>query len=122
MVSLSSGQVRTNIFKDSLSKYLDSTSLLQLNQWAHAAVSVNGSNGYIYIKGILSGQITGLFFLDYTHFKIVSFLEFFVYLLKGIAYNAVQRNSAYIGKTTISTDPLMSGVIDDFKIFSRALN
>ncbi len=61
MVSLSSGQVRTNIFKDSLSKYLDSTSLLQLNQWAHAAVSVNGSNGYIYIKGILSGQGTGLF-------------------------------------------------------------
>ncbi len=46
---------------------------------------------------------------------------FLVYLLKGIFYNAVQRNLPYIGKSSSSNDPLLNGVIDDLKIFSRAL-
>jgi len=78
LISLSTGQVRLNVFKGSINKLLDSASLLQLNQWVHIAVSVNGSNGYLYIKGILSGQGTGLFFIDYTHFKILIFPDFFV--------------------------------------------
>jgi len=61
LVSLSTGQVRLNVFKGSINKLFDSTSLLQLNQWAHIAASVNGSNGCIFINGILSGQGTGLF-------------------------------------------------------------
>jgi len=43
-------------------------------------------------------------------------------LPKGIAYNKVQRNSAFIGKGTYFTDILLNGVIDDLKIFTRALN
>jgi len=61
LVSLSTGKVRLDIYKGSVFKCFDSVSLLVLNQWTHVAVTVNGSNGYIYIKGILSGQGTGLF-------------------------------------------------------------
>jgi hypothetical protein len=43
-------------------------------------------------------------------------------LLKGLVYNAVERTLCYIGKGSYSTDILMDGVIDDLKIFSRALD
>ncbi len=42
---------------------IDSVGVIQLNQWTHVAASVNGSDGYIYINGILDFQGSGRFFL-----------------------------------------------------------
>jgi len=55
-------QLKLVVYKDSTYKLVESTSLLQLNQWTHVAATVNGSNGFSFINGTLNSQVTGLFF------------------------------------------------------------
>jgi len=113
-------QPKLSVYKGYTVYHTTSANLLQLNQWAHIAAAVNGSNSYIYINGILVAQGTGMIFL--LVIEIVFLKGCFIVLLKGVVYNAVQRNLNYIGKGSYSTDIPMNGVIDELKIFSRGLN
>jgi hypothetical protein len=61
---LTNQRLKFTVYKDTSYKFVESTNLLQLNEWTHIAASVNGSNGYIYINGILDSQVTGTLILD----------------------------------------------------------
>ncbi len=63
VTSLPTGRLRLGAYKGTTGNSIDSVGVIQLSQWAHIAASVNGSNGYIYINGILDRQGTGMFFL-----------------------------------------------------------
>jgi len=114
-------QLRLVVYKGNISKYIDSVGLIQLNQWTHIAATVNDSNAFLYINGILDGQITGLLFC-LVILKSRFLHSYYIDWLKGIVYNAVQRNLTYIGRGLFPLDSLLNGVIDDLKIFSRGLN
>jgi hypothetical protein len=82
LLHMENKKVRLSVWKGSIYKLVESASNLQLNQWTHIAASVNGSNGCIHINGILSGLcVTGLFFIDYTHLKILFFKSCLIDLL-----------------------------------------
>jgi len=100
---LATQQPKLTVYKGSSYYIVQTANLLQLNQWAHIAASVNGSNGYIYINGILVSQGTGIIIFT-SHFRNLFLKSYFIDFLKGIAYNAVQRNLLYIGKGSYSTD------------------
>jgi len=59
----SAQQLRLVVYKGTITKFIDSVGLIQLNQWTHIAATVNGSNAFLYINGIFDNQITGLFFV-----------------------------------------------------------
>jgi len=63
VTSLPTGRLRLAAYIGNTGNSIDSVGVIQLNQWTHVAASVNGSNGYIYINGILDFQGSGRFFL-----------------------------------------------------------
>ena len=67
-----SQRLKLVVYKGSTYKLVESTSLLQLNQWTHIAATVNGSNGFSFINGTLNSQVTGLIFLS-SHLEISFF-------------------------------------------------
>lgn len=78
------------------------------NSWCQVAVTLDGSQGLLYLDGVPVGTNSNL--------KIRPWQTAWESAQDGVA----QTNS--IGKSKFAGDPLFSGRIDSFRIFSRALS
>ncbi|SFD49219.1 Por secretion system C-terminal sorting domain-containing protein [Chitinophaga sp. CF118] len=74
---------------------------LPLNTWTHFAVTQSGNTCSLYINGVLVASNTNV-------------------NIKPATLGSTNQN--YIGKSQYSADPMFKGAIDEFKIYSRALN
>ena len=71
-----------------------------LSEWYHIAVTTDGINHRIYMNGNRTGE---------NNFTLLATREV--------------RLSNYIGRSNVNfDDPLLDAVVDDMKIFNRALN
>jgi regulation of enolase protein 1 (concanavalin A-like superfamily) len=78
---------------------IDGAATLGTGGWHHVAVVLNGSTGTLYVDGAQVGQNTGM-------------------TLTPSSLGATAQN--YIGKSQWN-DPYLSGIVDDFHIYSSAL-
>lgn len=74
-----------------------------VNTWIHVALSIDTlvHNATVYVNGVRDGSWE----LPATN-----------------SYRTTNRTLCGVGKSAYNTNPLFSGVIDEFKIFDRALN
>ena len=79
---------------------IDSTAPLTVGIWHHVAVTVSQTVGILYIDGIEVGQNNNM-------------------TLKPSSLGRTTQD--YIGKSQWAADPTLSGAIDDFRIYNRAL-
>jgi autotransporter-associated beta strand protein len=79
---------------------IDASAPLPLNTWTHVAVTLPGSTGTIYVNGVASGTNTSM-------------------SLQPSGMGSTTQN--YLGKSQWN-DPYLNGSIDDFRIYSVALN
>jgi len=68
--------------------------------WHHVAVTLSGSTGMLYVDGVVVGSNTTM-------------------TLKPSSLGSTTQN--YIGKSQFG-DPLLNGLVDDFRIYGRALS
>jgi hypothetical protein len=80
---------------------IDGPAALATGTWTHVAVSLSGSTGILYINGVASGTNTAMTF-------------------KPSSLGNTTQN--YIGKSQFSGDPYLTGAIDEFQIYNRALS
>ncbi len=73
----SARQLRLVFYKGTITKFIDSVGLIQLNQWTHIAATVNDSNAFLYLNGIFDNQLTGVFFFLSSYLEISFFTELF---------------------------------------------
>ncbi|WP_308991310.1 LamG-like jellyroll fold domain-containing protein [Mariniflexile litorale] len=93
------GYVQFGINNGSGLQTLDATVALTENQWSHVAITLGATAARLYINGILineSNTVTA---------RPIDFKPMF----------------NYIGKSQFSTNPLLSGRIDDFRIYNYEL-
>lgn len=69
--------------------------------WTHVAVTLSGSTGILYVNGAASGTNSAM-------------------SLRPSNLGVTTQN--YIGKSQFSGDPYLNGLVDEFKIYSRALS
>ena len=77
-----------------------SSAALPLGAWAHVALTRSGNTARLYLDGVLVG----------THASMT---------LAPAALGSTTRN--YLGRSQFSGDPHLTGALDDFRIYSRAL-
>ena len=94
------GNIRFEIYTNSISQRIDGTAPLQTGGWHHVAVTLNGSTGTLYVDGVQVGTNTGM-------------------TLKPSNMGATTQN--WIGRSQWSTDPYLDGRVDDFRIYNSAL-
>jgi arabinan endo-1,5-alpha-L-arabinosidase len=87
---------------------INATTALPTNSWCHVAVTLDGSQGLLYLDGVPVGTNSNL--------KIRPWQTAWESAQDGVA----QTNA--VGKSKFAGDPLFSGRIDSFRIFSRALS
>ena len=93
------GYLRFGINNGSGLQTLDATVALPENQWSHVAVTLGATTASLYINGVLineSNTVTA---------RPIDFKPMF----------------NYIGKSQFSTNPLLNGRIDDFRVYNYAL-
>ncbi|MGC4031412.1 MAG: dockerin type I domain-containing protein, partial [Tepidisphaeraceae bacterium] len=78
-----------------------STTAVPLNTWTHLAVTLSGTTATLYVNGVAVGTNTAM-------------------TLTPGALGATANN--WLGKSQFSTDPMLSGAIDDFRIYNTALS
>ena len=79
---------------------INSTATVPVNVWKHVAVTLNGSNGVLYLDGVAVGTNAAM-------------------TLKPSSLGNTTLN--YLGKSQYA-DPYFDGLVDEFKIYSGALN
>jgi Concanavalin A-like lectin/glucanases superfamily/Secretion system C-terminal sorting domain/Bacterial Ig-like domain (group 2)/PKD-like domain/Ig-like domain CHU_C associated len=77
---------------------LDATQALPLNEWVHIAAVRDGTNGYIYVNGVLSVSANNL----------------------TVSTNNVNRTKCYIGRSLWSADGYTNGKIGEVRIWNIA--
>lgn len=80
---------------------IDGVAPLPTNQWVHVAVTLSGRVGTLYVNGVAVGSNPAM---DFPPFQI----------------GATPRN--WIGRSQFRSDPYLNGKVDDFRIYSGALN
>ncbi|HEY1201618.1 MAG TPA: LamG-like jellyroll fold domain-containing protein, partial [Niastella sp.] len=80
---------------------INSASPLPVGEWHHIAVTLSGTVGILYIDGVSVGTNTGM-------------------SNKPSALGATSLN--YIGKSQFSADPYLNAIVDEFRIYNRALS
>lgn len=80
---------------------INSASPLPAGEWHHVAVTLSGVVGTLYIDGVSVG----------THTNMSN---------KPSALGNTSQN--YIGKSQFSADPYLNAIVDEFRIYNRALN
>ena len=86
------------IYKGSLPKFIDTSSIINLNKWYFISFVLSGTTGYIYVNGSQVG--TGTLNVP----------------------NNIIRTANYIGKSNNPSDSNADAVYDEFKIYQRALS
>jgi hypothetical protein len=95
------GKIRFAIKNNNSSEQIiEGSSALQTGGWHHVAVTLNGSTGTLYVDGVQAGSNTTM-------------------TLKPSNLGATTQN--WIGRSQYA-DPYLDGRVDDFRIYSRALN
>jgi hypothetical protein len=74
---------------------------LSLNTWHHVAVTLSGGVGILYVNGVEVARNSSM-------------------TLKPSDLGSTSQN--WIGRSQYSADPYLNGMIDDFRIYSRALS
>lgn len=80
---------------------INSASPLPAGEWHHVAITLSGTTGTLYIDGVLAGTNSSM-------------------SNKPSALGATSLN--YIGKSQFSTDPYLNAIVDEFRIYNRALS
>jgi hypothetical protein len=80
---------------------INGTTAFPMGGWHHVAVTLAGSIGTIYVDGVQVGQNTTMTLNPSS--------------LGNTTFN-------YIGKSQYSADPYLTGVVDEFRIYSQALS
>jgi autotransporter-associated beta strand protein len=79
---------------------INSTSPLPANEWHHVAVTLSGAVGTLYIDGVAAGTNNNM----------------------GNKPSALGiTNQNYIGKSQFSADAYLNSIVDEFRIYNRAL-
>ncbi len=79
---------------------IDGTAALPTGGWHHVAVTLNGSTGMLYVDGQQVGSNTAM-------------------TIKPSDLGVTTQN--WIGRSQFSTDPYLNGMVQDFRIYNRAL-
>ncbi len=79
---------------------INGTSALSTGIWTHVAVTLSGTTGTLYVNGVQAGQNANM-------------------TLKPSSLGNTTQN--YIGKSQWS-DPYLNGLVDEFRIYNRALS
>ncbi|MGC3992472.1 MAG: LamG domain-containing protein [Chthoniobacteraceae bacterium] len=97
-----SGKVRFAIIASGTAEQdIDGTAAIPTGGWHHVAVTLNGATGTLYVDGVQVGQKTNM-------------------TLNPSSLGTTTQN--YLGKSQWSADPYLNGMVDDFRIYSRALS
>lgn len=80
---------------------INGTSSPSLGVWHHIAVTLSGTTGTLYVDGVQVGQNNNM-------------------TLNPSSLGNLSQN--YIGKSQYTEDPYLNGMVDDFKIYDRALS
>jgi len=79
---------------------INTTTAMTTGTWVHVAVTLTGSVGILYINGVEAGRNSSM-------------------TLKPSSLGSTTLN--YLGRSQFSADPKMTGTLDEFQIYSRAL-
>ena len=91
--------MRFLIRENGVDQYVD-TAPMPMNQWVHVAVTLNGSTATIYVNGVAKASNTAV---------------------TNEPAN-IDFSLNYIGGSHLSSDPLLNGRIDDFRLYNYALS
>jgi hypothetical protein len=85
----------------STEQVIDGTAALPTGGWHHVAVTLNGSTGTLYVDGVQVGTNTAM-------------------TITPNMLGATTQN--WIGRSQFSSDPYLNGLVDNFRIYNRALS
>jgi hypothetical protein len=95
------GKIRFAIkVNNSSEQIIDGQSALATGGWHHVAVTLNGATGTLYVDGAYAGSNTAL-------------------TLKPSDMGSTTQN--WISRSQFSGDPYLNGIVDEFRIYTRAL-
>ncbi len=98
----STGNIRFAIKSaSSTEEVIDGTAALARNGWHHVAVTLNGSTGTLYVDGQQAGSNTAM-------------------TITPTMLGTTTQN--WIGRSQFSSDPYLNGLVDNFRIYNRALS
>ncbi|MDQ0497294.1 LamG domain-containing protein [Paenibacillus brasilensis] len=80
-------------------KDLDGTAALPTGGWHHVAITLNGYTATLYVDGVQVGSNTAM------------------YKASDLAFTSQN----WIGRSQWSADPYLNGLMDNFRIYTRAL-
>jgi fibronectin type 3 domain-containing protein len=96
------GKIRFAIkVNNSSEQIIDGQSTLPTGGWHHVAVTLNGATGILYVDGSQVGSNTAM-------------------TLKPSDMGSTTQN--WIGRSQFANDPYLNGLVDDFRIYTRALS
>jgi hypothetical protein len=79
---------------------IDGTAALTAGAWTHVAVTISGSTGTLYVNGVATGTNSEM-------------------TLKPASLGSTMQN--FIGDSQFAVDPSFNGLVDDLRIYNRAL-
>lgn len=95
------GDVRFAITTGSGEQRIDGDAPLPTGEWVHVAVTLDGGTGVLYVNGVEAGRNTGM-------------------TLSPSSLGVTTQN--YLGRSQFSADPYLSGLIDEFRIYTDVLD
>ena len=100
--SSGAGKMRYEIVNGGVSQQVNSSTIVTgTGAWTHVAVTLSGSVGTLYINGTVAGTNSAMT------------------LTPSDLGNTTQN---WIGRSQWSADPYLNGLVDDFRIYTRALS
>lgn len=97
----STGYVRYEIITGGVVQQINSTVAIAVGGWHHFAVTLTGTVGILYVDGVEIGRNTAM-------------------TTKPSSLGNTTQN--WIGKSQWSSDPLLNGSVDEFRIYNKGLN
>ena len=98
----SNGSVMRFVLKDNGAEQIIETSRMNTGEWTHVAVVVGNNDVRLYINGAISGMAS------------LSEMD-----IRPSQFKPVLN---YIGRSQFATDPMLNGLIDDFRIYNHTLS